>query len=117
RALRAKAVRLAAQQLGVAEGDVQQNGTVFVERANPERRIELGRLAAVAAMAGAAHGVAPGLEATHYFQPPDIAYASGAHVVLAELDADMMRVRIGGFWVSHHSGRLINPALVEGHSP
>ena len=114
RALRAKAVRLAAQQLGVAEDDIQQNGTVFVERANPERRIELGRLAAVAAMAGAAHGVAPGLEATHYFQPPDIAYASGAHVVLAELDADTMQVRIGGYWVSHDSGRLINPTIVEG---
>ena len=114
RALRAKAVRLAAQQLGVAEDDIQQNGLVFVERANPERRIELGRLAAVAAMATAAHGVAPGLEATHYFQPPDIAYASGAHVVLAELDADTMQVRIAGYWVSHDSGRLINPTIVEG---
>src|SRR5438876_12354931 len=65
-------------------------------------------------MAGAAHGVAPGLEATHYFQPPDIAYASGAHVVLAEVDADTMQVRIGGYWVSHDSGRLINPTIVEG---
>jgi CO/xanthine dehydrogenase Mo-binding subunit len=114
RALRAKAVRLAAQQLGVAEDDIQQNGVVFVERANPERRIELGRLAAVAAMATAAHGVAPGLEATHYFQPPDITYSSGAHVVLAELDADTMQVRIGGYWVCHDSGRLINPTIVEG---
>src|SRR2546421_8328463 len=114
RALRAKAVRLAAQQLGVAEDDIQQNGVVFVERAHPERRIELGRLAAVAAMATAAHGVAPGLEATHYFQPPDIAYSSGAHVVLAELDAETMQVRIGGYWVSHDSGRLINPTIVEG---
>src|SRR5947207_6200593 len=33
---RAKAVRLAAQALGVAGDEVQQNGTVFVERANPE---------------------------------------------------------------------------------
>jgi len=29
-------------------------------------------------MATTAHGVAPGLEATHFFQPPDIAYSSGA---------------------------------------
>jgi CO/xanthine dehydrogenase Mo-binding subunit len=35
-------------------------------------------------------------------------------VVLAELDADTMQVRIGGYWVSHDSGRLINPTIVEG---
>ena len=89
RELRAKAVRIAAQALGVAEDEVQQHGKSFTRRAsNPERRIELGRVAAVAAMATAAHGVAPGLEATHFFQPPDIAYSAGAHVVLVEVDAE-----------------------------
>src|SRR5216110_2101288 len=82
RELRAKAVRLAAQALGVVEDEIQQHGKVFAERANPERRIELGRLASTAALASASHGVAPGLEATHFFQPPDIAYSSGAHVAL-----------------------------------
>jgi carbon-monoxide dehydrogenase large subunit len=114
RELRAKAVRLAAQALGVDEDEVQQHGKVFAERGNPERRIELGRVAAVAAMAAASHGVAPGLEATHFFQPPGIAYSSGAHVALAEVDAETMRVRLRGYWVSHDSGRLINPTIVEG---
>ncbi len=114
RELRAKAVRLAAQALGVAEDELQQHGTVFAERANPERRIELGRIASVAAMATAAHGVAPGLEATYFFQPPDIAYSNGAHVALAEVDPDTMHVRLRGYWVSHDSGRLINPTIVEG---
>src|SRR5439155_14583320 len=88
----------------------------FAERANPERRIELGRVASVAAMATAAHGVAPGLEATHFFQPPDIAYSSGAHVALAEIDPETMQVRLLGYWVSHDSGRLINPTIAEGQS-
>jgi aerobic carbon-monoxide dehydrogenase large subunit len=114
RDLRAKALRLAAQALGVAEAEVQQDGKVFAERANPEHRIELGRVASVAAMATAAHGVAPGLEATHFFQPPDIAYASGAHVALAEVDPETMHVRLRGYWVSHDSGRLVNPTIVEG---
>jgi carbon-monoxide dehydrogenase large subunit len=114
RELRAKTVRLAAQALGVEEDEVQQHGKVFTERANPERRIELGRVASVAAMATAAHGVAPGLEATHFFQPPDIAYSSGAHVALAEIDPETMHVRLLGYWVSHDSGRLINPTIVEG---
>jgi CO/xanthine dehydrogenase Mo-binding subunit len=114
RELRAKAVRLAAQALGVAVDEVQQHGKTFAERAKPEHRIELGRVAAVAAMATAAHGVAPGLEATHFFQPPDIAYSCGAHVALAEVDPETLRVRLRGYWVSHDSGRLINPTIVEG---
>lgn len=114
RELRAKAVRLAAQALGVAVDDVQQHGTVFAERARPAHRIELGRVAAVAAMATAAQGVPPGLEATHFFQPADIAYASGAHVALVEVDPDTLRVSVRGYWVSHDSGRLINPTIVEG---
>ena len=60
RELHAKAVRLAAHALGVAEDEIQQHGKFFAERARPERRIELGRLASAAAMATAAHGVAPG---------------------------------------------------------
>ena len=114
RALHAKAVRLAAHALGVAEDEIQQHGKFFAERARPERRVELGRLASTAAMATAAHGVAPGLEATHFFQPPDIAYSSGAHVVLVEVDREAARVHLLGYWVSHDSGRLINPTIVEG---
>ena len=114
RELRAKAVRVAAQALGVAESEVEQDDKSFTRRGSPEHRIELGRVAAVAAMATAAHGVAPGLEATHFFQPPDIAYSSGAHVVLAEIDPETLAVRLRGYWVSHDSGRLINPTIVEG---
>jgi aerobic carbon-monoxide dehydrogenase large subunit len=114
RELRGKCFRLAAQTLGVSEDDVQQHGKVFAVRAEASRSVDLGRLASIAAMATAAHGVTPGLEATHYFQPPDIAYSSGAHVALAEVDAETGRVRIVGYWISHDSGRLINPMIVEG---
>jgi carbon-monoxide dehydrogenase large subunit len=114
RELRRKCVRLAAQALGIAEDEVQQHGKRFAARGDAERSVDLGRLASVAAMATAAHGVAPGLEATHYFQPPDIAYSSGAHVVLVEVDPDTLAVRVRGYWMSHDSGRLINPTIVEG---
>src|SRR5205809_767246 len=67
RALRAKCVRLAAQALGVAEDEVQQHGKVFADRGKASRSVDLGRLTSAAAIATAAHGVAPGLEATHYF--------------------------------------------------
>src|SRR5207247_2376278 len=98
----------------IAEEEVQQHGKVFAHRGDPERSVSLGRLASAAAVAPAASGVPPGLEATHYFQPPDIAYSSGAHVALAEVDPETFAIRLRGYWISHDSGRLINPTIVEG---
>jgi carbon-monoxide dehydrogenase large subunit len=109
RALRAKCVRLAAQALGIAEDEVRQHGKTFAFRGAASRSVSLGRLAFAAAVAPAASGVPPGLEATHYFQPPDIVYSNRAHVALAEVDQETGRVRILGYWISHDSGRLINP--------
>ena len=112
--LRAKAVRLAAHALGIAEDNVQQHGSAFADRARPEHRVPLGRLASIAAMATAAHGVPPGLEATRYFQPPDMTYSSGAHVAVVDVDPESGRVTVVDYVVVHDSGRLINPLIVEG---
>ena len=98
----------------ISDDDVQQHGKVFAARANASRSVDLGRLASAVAVAPAASGVPPGLEVTHYFQPPDIAYSNGAHVVLVEVDSDTFAVRLHGYWVSHDSGRLVNPTVVEG---
>jgi CO/xanthine dehydrogenase Mo-binding subunit len=114
RDVRSKITRLAARLLGVDAADVQQDGAAFVERARPERRVTLAQLAATAAMAPAALGIEPGLEATRFFQPEDIAYASGAHVVQVEVDPGSAHVAVQGYWIAHDSGRLINPMVVEG---
>ena len=114
RAVRGKAHRLAARLLGIAEEDVQQHGGAFAARSRPEHRVDLARLAAAAAMAPASLGIEPGLEATHYFQPADMAFSSGAHVALVEVDPASGHVRLLDYVVSHDSGRLINPMVVEG---
>jgi carbon-monoxide dehydrogenase large subunit len=114
RDLRAKAVALAARALGIPEDDVQQDGLAFAQRSRPEHRVSLARLASVAALASAAQGVEPGLEATRFFQPPDITYSSGAHVALVEVDPASGQVTLVGYWICHDSGRLINPMIVEG---
>jgi carbon-monoxide dehydrogenase large subunit len=114
RALRTRCVALAARSLGVAEDEIEQDGAAFRPRSQPERRVDLARLAAVASMATAALGVEPGLEAASYFQPPDMTYAAGAHVALVEVDAATGQVELRGYWISHDSGRLINPMIVEG---
>ena len=114
RDVRAKACLLAARALGVAEAELEQTGAAFVERRRPERRMTFAELARLAGAATAALGVEPGLESTRFFQPTDMAYSSGAHVALVELDPLSAGVRILGYWISHDSGRLINPLIVEG---
>jgi CO/xanthine dehydrogenase Mo-binding subunit len=114
RDVHAKARRLAAQALGVGEGDLEQRGAAFSDRRRPERRVTFAELARVAGAATAALGVEPGLEATRFFQPTDMAYSSGAHVAVVEIDPLSAGVRILGYWISHDSGRLINPLIVEG---
>jgi aerobic carbon-monoxide dehydrogenase large subunit len=114
RDLRARALRVAAHVLGVPEDEVEQTGPVFVHRCRPEHRVDLARLAAVAAVTTAAQGVEPGLDVTRYFQPPDITYSSGTQVALVEVDPDSGQVTLLGHWICHDSGRLINPLIVEG---
>ena len=110
----AKARLLAAKALGCAEAELEQAGAAFADRRRPERRVTFAELARLAGAATAALGVEPGLESTRFFQPTDMTYSSGAHVALVELDALSACVRILGYWISHDSGRLINPLVVEG---
>jgi CO/xanthine dehydrogenase Mo-binding subunit len=65
-------------------------------------------------MAPASLGVEPGLEATRYFQPADMAFSSGAHVAVVEVDPATGHVALRDYVMSHDSGRLINPLVVEG---
>lgn len=114
RDVRVKARALAARALGIDESDLEQAGPTFADRRRPERRVTLAELARLAGAATAALGVEPGLESTRVFQPADMTYSSGAHVALVELDPLSAAVRILGYWISHDSGRLINPLIVEG---
>jgi CO/xanthine dehydrogenase Mo-binding subunit len=114
RDVRARARALAARLLDASDGEIEQDGAAFALRGRPARRLSFAELARAASMATAALGVEPGLESTRFFQPPDIAYSSGAHVVRVEVDPASAAVRILGYWVSHDSGRLINPLVVDG---
>jgi carbon-monoxide dehydrogenase large subunit len=114
RDVRVKARALAARALGIDEADLEQAGPTFADRRRPERRMTFAELARLAGAATAALGVEPGLESTRFFQPTDMTYSAGAHVALIELDPLAAAVRILGYWISHDSGRLINPLIVEG---
>jgi carbon-monoxide dehydrogenase large subunit len=82
-----------------------------------ERLMSLGAVAA-AARPGATTtlppGLAPGLEAIHYYVPPTVTWSSGTHVAIVEVDRDTGHVAIERYLVAHDCGIVINPGVVEG---
>jgi CO/xanthine dehydrogenase Mo-binding subunit len=110
RDVRARALRLAARRLGVPEDELEPAGLRLAVRGDPARAVTLGELAAGVALAAGE----PGLAATRYWEPPDLTYASGAHVALVEVDPAAASVRVLGYWIAHDCGRVINPTVVEG---
>lgn len=59
-------------------------------------------------------GVAPGLEATAYFEPPTVTWSYAAHAAIVELDRATGVPSIRKYVVVHDAGVLINPKLAEG---
>jgi CO/xanthine dehydrogenase Mo-binding subunit len=114
--VREKAVRLAAQKLGVAEDEVElADGTARVA-ARPAEKVALGELAALAnPMRGAVEpGSEPGLESTRYFGPYRGATASGAHAMIVEVDRDTCTLEVKKYIVVHDCGTVLNPLIVDG---
>jgi carbon-monoxide dehydrogenase large subunit len=84
----------------------------------PERRAAAVTFAEVARAAHLGHdlplGMAPGLEATHFFDPKDMLFDYGAHVAVVEVDAETGHVALLRHIVVDDCGRTINPLLVDG---
>jgi carbon-monoxide dehydrogenase large subunit len=116
KAVREKAIRLAAERLGVGEDQIELHRGLARVVAEPDRSISLGELARVAnPMRGAVKpGTEPGLEATRYFGPYRGATASGCHACILEVDAETFQVKIEKYVVVHDCGVVINPLLVDG---
>ena len=115
-AVRKKILKLASDELEVAEEDLElAEGRVYVKGV-PQRGVDLGELALKAnPLRGAVKpGTEPGLEATAYFGPERGSTASGVHAMLVEVDPETMMVDIQRYVVVHDCGTVINPMILEG---
>jgi carbon-monoxide dehydrogenase large subunit len=115
RAVRAKARRLAANLLEVAEADLEfVEGVVRVIGA-PTRGRALAELAAACAPGSPLpDGMEPGLDATHYFPAPRPTFASGTHAAVVEIERETGRLTILDYAIASDAGPLLNPRIVEG---
>jgi carbon-monoxide dehydrogenase large subunit len=116
KSVREKAVRVAAEHLGVPEEEIELVEGRARVIGDPEKSIRLGELAKLAnPMRGAVKpGTEPGLEATRYFGPYRGATASGCHACILEVDPETFQVHVQKYVVVHDCGVVINPLLVDG---
>jgi len=56
----------------------------------------------------------PGLEATHFWEPPNFTFPFGAHICVTEIDKDTGAVAIKRYVAVDDCGKIINPMIVEG---
>jgi carbon-monoxide dehydrogenase large subunit len=59
-------------------------------------------------------GLAPGLEAVSYFEPPTVTWSYAVHAAIVELDRATGVPAIRKYVVVHDAGTLVNPMLAEG---
>ncbi|MBV7339061.1 xanthine dehydrogenase family protein molybdopterin-binding subunit [Chloroflexi bacterium TSY] len=116
RKVRQKILRLASQELEVAEEDLELVDGQIRVKGTPTRAIRLGDLAMRAnPLRGAVKpGTEPGLEATSYFGPEGATTASGVHAMLVEVDPETFLVEIQRYIVVHDCGTVINPLILDG---
>jgi carbon-monoxide dehydrogenase large subunit len=108
---------LAASRLEAAPDDIVLADGRAAVRGAPDHAIaiaELAHLAYAPPVGGLPPGMAPGLEATIYFDPPGHTFSGAVHVAGVEIDRDTGRVAVTRYVVVEDCGPEINPMLVEG---
>src|SRR5882672_3533622 len=115
-ALREKITRIAAHLLEAAREDLEvADGRVTVKGV-PERAVSLAEVARVACLETQRlpAETEPGLEATRFYDPIRGTFAAGSQAAIVEVDPALGTVAIRRYLCVEDTGRVINPAIVEG---
>jgi aerobic carbon-monoxide dehydrogenase large subunit len=115
--LKEKLLHLAAHILEANPDDLELAAGRVSVRGLPQRAISFSELARAAVPGWASKlpaGLAPGLEATLYFEPRTVTWANAVHVAVIEVDTDTGAIKLLDYVVAHDSGKLINPLLADG---
>jgi carbon-monoxide dehydrogenase large subunit len=111
----AKARRIVAHQLEVAEDDLEFAHGAFSVKGSPDRSMDI---KAVAFQAHAAHnlpdGMEPGLEETAVYDPPNFSWPAGAHAAVVEVDTETGDTRLLRYVAVDDVGNPVNPEIIDG---
>jgi carbon-monoxide dehydrogenase large subunit len=113
RKVRAKAQKLAAHLLETSEDDLEWTGAGFAVRGAPDRAKTIQEIA-FAAYTDHPEGMEAGLEATNYYDPPNMTYPFGTYAVVVEIDRGTGEWEVKRVVAVDDCGTRINPMIVEG---
>jgi carbon-monoxide dehydrogenase large subunit len=113
RKIKAKARKIAAYLLEVGEDDLEWNVDRWQVKGSPEQAKTIQDIA-FAAYTNHPQGMEAGLEATDYYDPPNLTFPFGSYICVVDIDTGTGEVKIRRFVAVDDCGNIINPLVVEG---
>jgi aerobic carbon-monoxide dehydrogenase large subunit len=113
RRIRDKARKIAAHLLEASEDDVEWRDYKFRIKGIPENSVTMQEVA-FAAYTNPGPGNEPGLEASYYYDPPNLTFPFGSYIAVVDVDRDTGAVNVRRFLAIDDCGTVINPLVVEG---
>ena len=113
RKIRDKAKKIAAHLLEVSEDDLEWEVGKFFVKGAPQKAKTIQEIA-FAAYTNHPQGLEAGLEAVHYYDPPNLTFPFGSYICVVDIDRETGEVKIRRFVAVDDCGNVINPMVVEG---
>jgi aerobic carbon-monoxide dehydrogenase large subunit len=113
RKVRDKARKIAAHLLEASEEDLEWEDGKFSVKGAPARAKTIQEVA-FAAYTDHPEGMEAGLEATNYYDPPNMTYPFGTYAVVVEVDRGTGEWKVQKVVAVDDCGTRINPMIVEG---
>jgi len=113
RKIRAKAKIIAAHLLECSEADLDWEPGRFFVKGVPGKGKTI-QECAFAAYTNMPQGMEPGMEATHYYDPPNLTFPFGSYICVVDIDRGTGEVRVRRFVAVDDCGNIINPMIVDG---
>jgi aerobic carbon-monoxide dehydrogenase large subunit len=113
RRIREKAKKIAAHLMEASENDVEWKDYKFNLKGVPGKTVTMKEVA-FAAYTNPPPDSEPGLEATYYYDPPNLTFPNGTYIAVVDVDRDTGAVKVRRFVAVDDCGIVINPMIVEG---
>ena len=113
RKIREKARKIAGHLLEVNEEDLEWEPGKFYIKGAPSKSKTIQEIA-FAAYTDMPPGLEAGLEAVHYYDPPNLTFPFGTYICVVDIDKGTGEVKVRRFVAVDDCGNIINPMIVEG---
>jgi aerobic carbon-monoxide dehydrogenase large subunit len=113
RKIREKAKKIAAYLLEASEEDLEWEPGRFYVKGAPSKAKTIQEIA-FAAYTNIPPGLEAGLEAVHYYDPPNLTFPFGTYICVVDIDKGTGEVKVRRFVAVDDCGNIINPMIVEG---